>query len=64
MKKNLTQSIKLEKILQFGNVEKVNNGYKFTYFDYTDKDFVSIMYSNTDIKQFINRLYKEINLTI
>jgi predicted RNA-binding protein associated with RNAse of E/G family len=64
MKKNLTQSIKLEKILEFGNIEKVNNGYKFTYFDYTDKDFTSIIYSNTDIKQFINRLYKEINLTI
>ena len=58
--KNLTQSIKLERILKLGNIEKVNKGYKFTYFDYTDKDFINIIYSNTDLKQFINRLYKEI----
>jgi hypothetical protein len=59
--KNLTLSIKLEKILELGNIEKLNKGYKFTYFDYTETDFINIEFSNTDIKQFINRLYKIIN---
>lgn len=55
--KNLTLSIKLEKILELGNIEKLNTGYKFTYFDYQETDFVNIVIENIDIKQFINRLY-------
>ena len=57
--KNLTLSIKLERILELGNIEKLNTGYKFTLFNHEDFDFISILIAETDIKNFINVVYSQ-----